>query len=148
MKAGRRAAVRFRDARVAQIFRQYPPELRRRLMLLRRLIFDTAARTPGVGEIEETLKWGEPAYLTSATGAGSTIRIDRKKANDRQYAMYFHCRTGLVDMFRALFPGRFTFEGNRAIVFEADEDVPVRELQLCIEASLTYHLRKNATLES
>ena len=43
------------NADVARAFASYPPPLRRKLMALRALILDTAAATPGVGEIEETL---------------------------------------------------------------------------------------------
>lgn len=122
---------------VARVFEAYPALLRRRLLRLRRLIFDTAAAV-GVGRVEETLRWGEPAYVTT-TGSGSTIRIDRRRQSPTQYAMYFHCRTSLVDTFRTAFPDTFTFEGNRAIVFDEGDRVPVRELAVCIETALTYH---------
>ena len=122
---------------IARVFESYPASMRRRLLRLRGLIFDTAARL-GVGRVEETLRWGEPAYVTT-TGSGSTIRIDRRRQNPRQYAMYFHCRTSLVDTFRIAFPDTFTFEGNRAIVFDEGDRVPVRELAVCIETALSYH---------
>ena len=122
---------------VARAFKAYPAPMRRRLLRLRQLILDTAAAA-GVGRLEETLRWGAPAYVTT-TGGGSTIRIDRRRKNPTQYAMYFHCRTSLVDTFRTAFPDTFTFEGNRAIVFDAGDRVPVRELALCIETALTYH---------
>jgi hypothetical protein len=127
----------FARSDVARIFRAYPPPLRRRLLRLRGLIFDTAASL-GVGRLEETLRWGEPAYVTT-TGSGSTIRINRRRKHPTQYAIYFHCRTSLVDTFRIAFPGTFTFEGNRAIVFDESERVPVRELAACISTALTYH---------
>jgi hypothetical protein len=111
--------------------------MRRRLLRLRQLIFDTAAGL-GVGRLDETLRWGEPAYVTT-TGSGSTIRINRRRKDPKQYAMYFHCRTSLVDTFRAAFPDTFTFEGNRAIVFAEGGPVPVRELAVCISTALTYH---------
>ena len=115
---------------VASVFRAYPAPMRRRL------IFDTAAGL-GVGRLEETLRWGEPAYVTT-TGSGSTIRINRRRTDPKQYAMYFHCRTSLVDTFRTVFPDTFTFEGNRAIVFDEGDRLPVRELAICISTALTY----------
>ena len=122
---------------VARAFRAYPAPIRRRLLRLRGLIFDTAASL-GVGRLEETLRWGEPAYVTT-TGSGSTIRINRRRQSPTQYAMYFHCRTSLVDTFRAAFPDTFTFEGNRAIILDQRERVPARELAVCISTALTYH---------
>ena len=73
------------------------------MLALRRLILDTAKTTKGVGPIEETLKWGQPSYLTPETKSGSTVRIDQVKAEPGQYAVYFHCQTNLVETFpRAL----------------------------------------------
>ena len=64
---------------VAKIFAAYPPKLRKRLLAVRQMIFDVAKQTEGVGKLQETLKWGEPAYVTTETGSGSTIRINRHK---------------------------------------------------------------------
>ncbi|MGI9414318.1 MAG: hypothetical protein ACR2PM_11650 [Hyphomicrobiales bacterium] len=54
------------DPDVRAVFDSYPKQTRDRLLALRGLILDTAARTEGVGALEETLKWGQPSYLTSA----------------------------------------------------------------------------------
>lgn len=132
----------FENSQVAAVFKSYPPSMRKKLLLLRELIFKTATITTGVGKLEETLKWGEPAYLTSESKSGSTIRIDWKKKTPSQYAMYFHCQTNLVDTFKTLFPGVFKFEGNRAIVFDESDLVPKEALAHCIAIALTYH-RKN-----
>ncbi len=129
----------FQNAAVAQAFKAYPPAFRPKLLALRELIFKVAASTPGVGKLEETLKWGEPAYLTSQTKSGSTVRIDWKRSCPTQYAMYFHCRTNLIDTFRTLFPDEFKFEGNRAIVFNESDAVPSDALAFCVAAALTYH---------
>jgi hypothetical protein len=135
---GRARVKRFEDPRVKRVFAAYPPGLRKRLLTLRQLIFDVAARTEGVGPLEETLKWGEPAYVTAQSKSGSTIRIDRKRGEPPRYAIYFHCRTTLVDTFRTLYPGELKFEGNRAIVFDLSERVPVNTLRACIRMALTY----------
>jgi hypothetical protein len=135
----------FANSAVAAAFDVYPPEPRRKLLALRELIFKTAAATDGVGELEEALKWGEPAYLTTRTKSGSTVRIAWKKAAPTQYAMYFNCQTDLIETFRTLFPADFSFEGNRAIVFDIDARVPTAPLIFCIAAALTYHLRKAET---
>jgi hypothetical protein len=132
----------FESTAVAQVFDAYPPKMRRKLLVLRQLIFDIAAVTDGVGEIEETLKWGEPAYLTSASKSGSTIRMNWKKTHPTQYALYFHCQTNLVETFRTAFPDDFKFVGNRSIVFEENDAVSLDALEFCITAALTYHRNK------
>ena len=131
----------FQNPAVAATFRSYPPTIRTRLLKLREMIFEVAAATPGVGSIEETLKWGEPAYLTTETRSGSTIRIAWKKSQPDQYAMFFICTTNLVDTFRALFPNDFRFEGNRAISFQVKDAVPQDAVRFCIKAALTYRQR-------
>jgi len=120
----------------------YPKEARRKLECLRQLILDVAANTEGVGEIEETLKWGEPAYLTSASKSGTTIRIDWKKKRPSHYALYVNCKTSLIDSYSSLFPGVFNYDGNRAIVFSLTEPLPEQELRICIQMALIYHRSK------
>lgn len=136
--------IPFSNSEVARIFDAYPPALRDKLLVLRALVFTTAASTAGVGEIEETLKWSAPAYLTTQSRSGSTIRIDAKKSADTQYAMYFNCKTDLVETFRTLFRDEFQFDGNRAIVFDVEDKVPIDALKICIAAALTYHRKKVA----
>jgi len=132
---------RFTDGRVAALFKTYPPAVRARLMALRELVFETAIRTPGVGSLTESLKWGQPSYLTAKTGSGTTVRIDRLKADDG-YAVYFHCQSGLIGQFRELYPDTFRYEGKRAIRFDIRDRLPVRELSHCIALALTHHLRR------
>lgn len=127
---------------VARVFAGYPAAARAKLMQLRALILQTASETDGVGALEETLKWGEPAYLTSETRSGSTIRIAWKTSAPSQYAMYFNCQTTLVDSFRFQFSDVLTFEGNRAIVFETTDELAVDALRHCVAAALTYHRSK------
>ena len=133
---------RFGDLKVAAAFKAYTPDVRARLLALRETIFDVAARTDGVGALTETLKWGQPSYLTEETGAGTTVRIDRLKGEDGGYAIYFHCQSGLVGQFRELYPETFAYEGERALLFGLKTRVPARELRHCIALALTHHLRK------
>ena len=121
---------------VTLVFNNYPDHVRKKLLLLRRIIIETAEEMPEIKELEETLKWGEPSYITRH---GSTLRIDWKKKTPDQYAMYFKCTSRLVETFRAIFKNTFVFEGNRAIVFHMNDRVPKKELKECIKATLTYH---------
>ena len=132
---------RFADRAVAAVFNAYPAGVRRRLMTLRELVFETAAETKGVGPLTEALKWGQPSYLTAETGSGTTVRIDSLKKSDG-YAIYFHCQSGLIGQFKELYPNTLRYEGKRAIVFELKGRMPVKALRHCIGLALTHHLRK------
>ncbi|MFC3228091.1 DUF1801 domain-containing protein [Marinibaculum pumilum] len=125
---------------VAAVFAGYPAEVRPRLLALRALILETAAATPVAGPLTETLKWGEPAYLTAANGAGSTLRIGCKPARPERGALLFHCRTTLVADFRQLPGGTLSFEGGHAVLVPRDGGLPEAELRRCIAMALTYHL--------
>jgi hypothetical protein len=128
---------------VANAFKEFPKPVRSRLLEVRSLIFDTAAQTEGVGSLTETLKWGEPAYLTVATGSGSTIRLGRVKSTERYCTVLFNCRTSLVDAFRSRFPEAFTFEKNRAILLSTSDPWPEAPLAICLSMALTYHRRQH-----
>lgn len=134
----------FRDPKVAAVFEGYPPRVRRKLLTLRELILDVAAKTEGVGAIEEALRWGEPAYLTPETRSGTTVRIAWKASAPDQVGMYFHCQTNLVAGFREQFSDQLHFEGNRGIVLRRSERVPKKALAVCIATALTYHRDKKA----
>ena len=144
MKAIRKRAAAKSAAKntsaVDAVFDACPKDIKTRLKALRRLILDTAKSTKGVGRLEEALKWGQPSYLTAETGSGSTIRIDRLKSGNK-VAMFFHCQTDLVDTFRELYP-KLSYSGNRAILLDADKELPEAELRHCVGLALTYHLRK------
>ncbi len=130
------------DPGVEKAFEAFSPAVRNRLLQLRQLIFRVAQDTEGVGELEETLKWGQPSYLTTRTKSGSTIRLGREKKTAGDFAMYFKCQTSLVASFKERYPEVFRFEGNRAILFNLEDEFPVRELNHCIAMALTYNRDK------
>ncbi len=120
-------------------FAAMPVEVKEGLLALRRLIFETAAQTPGVGALKETLKWGQPAYLTPETRSGSTIRLGVPKQGG--FALYAHCQTTIISDFRTTFPDDFEFEGNRAVHFTPGKALPLDQLGLLVTNALTYHMK-------
>ncbi|GAB1255615.1 DUF1801 domain-containing protein [Aurantivibrio plasticivorans] len=127
---------------VEEKFKDYPASIRKKLETIRDLIL-AAAKESGLGEVEESLRWGEPSYLVKG---GSAVRYDWKKNFPDQYAIYFNCNTKLVDTFKELYGNKFRFEGNRAIVFGVKDSLPKKELKHCIKMSLTYHKVKHLPL--
>ncbi len=121
-------------------FSAYPTHIREKMEFLRKLVIETAEESESIDQLEETLKWGEPSFVTKH---GSTLRMDWKTNTPDQYAMYFQCTSRLVSIFRIVFEHKFQFEGNRAIVFPLKQNIPVLELKECIKAALTYHKVKH-----
>ena len=129
-----------RNPKVQLVFEKYPEFVRGKLLELRELVIETAKEIEVITHLEETLKWGEPSYLTKF---GSTIRMDWKLKSPNQYAMYFKCTSRLIETFKVTFKNSFKFEGKRAIVFKIDDDIPEKELKSCIKAALIYHKVKH-----
>jgi hypothetical protein len=124
---------------VSRAFDAFPAPLRKRLFWVRELIFATAAAHEDIGRLTETLKWGEPAYLTEATGSGSTIRLGRLK-DSAHAAILFNCKTTLVDTFRERFPDQFEYRQTRALLLPVSGRLPKQELSVCLSLALKYHL--------
>ena len=118
-----------------------PSPARARLGELRDLILATAAGLPDVGALTETLKWGQPAYLTEQTKSGTTLRLGWAE-DAASISLFVHCQTTLVRDWRQRYDDALTFVGNREILLPTDAPLPVEPLQHCIAMALTYHLRK------
>lgn len=93
-----------------------------------------------LGEITESLKWGEPSFQTKT---GSTVRMDWKPSDPDHYRVFVHCQTRLIETYRELYGDLLHFEGNRAIVFRMDEQVPVDALKHCFLLAFRYHKIKH-----
>ena len=134
----------FQSADVKTIFEGYPEPVRKKMLALRELVFSAASQTEGVGAIEETLKWGEPSYLTVRPKSGTTIRMNWNPDRPDECSVFFHCQTNMVSTCQQLYPELFHFEGNRRLSFAADEPMPKEAMQHCLALALTYHRRKRS----
>lgn len=133
---------KFQNSAVAETFKQYPKEFRHVLYTLREFMFEVAKENSAIGDIEESLKWGEPSYRAKDKTIGTSIRLAWKKKKPNQCAMYVHCQTNLIEQYKTLFDDMFEYEGKRAIVFFSKESVPILPIKECIRMALMYHLNK------
>ncbi len=115
---------------VSAAFAAMPPRIRARLDQTRAEIFAEAERL-GVRPIEETLKWGQPAYVPPRK-SGTTIRLGQLAG---EAALFVHCQTSIIEDARELFGGIADFKDNRALVLGGD----ARATTHVICAALTYH---------
>lgn len=131
-------------AEVRAVYDAIEEPVKSNLLKIRSLIYQVAAEHTEIGNLQECLKWGEPSYLTSESGSGTTIRINRDKKRPGGYALYVNCQTSLVEEFRNLYPEQLTFGGNRAVLLSSDDALPEEAIKHCIALALTYHSRKKA----
>jgi len=127
---------------VAAKLKTYPKHVQARLKKLRAIIY-AVAKEEQLGELEESLKWGEPAYQSPH---GSTVRFDWKSKTPDEYAVYFNCKTRLVETFREVYPDEFCYVGNRALVLSLDDELPEAPLKHCLAMALNYHRIKHLPL--
>lgn len=128
------------DPAVEEIFDSYLPAFQKPLLKIRHWVFEVASNSSQIGEITETLKWGQPSYLTTKTKSGTTLRMDWY--DDEHVALFFHCQTTLIESFRSRFGDELLFSKNRAILFQVNKKLPEQAIKHCIEAALTYHANK------
>jgi hypothetical protein len=71
------------------------------------------------------------------------VRLGTLRDQPDRPAVFFICRTGLVEQFRRMFDEQLTFDGDRAIVLDGavppSAEEPLRE---CIAMALTHHLAR------
>lgn len=124
---------------IAAVLAGYPEAARAQANRLATLIRHEAARL-NIGPLTETLKWGEPAFLTEATKSGTTIRMAWKPKAPDVLQMLVGCQTSLVDTWRHRFP-ELRYAGNRAVLLALDAPLPEDAVRSCIALALTYHRR-------
>lgn len=127
------------EDKVKEVYASYADAVQEKLLKLRSLILDTAEQI-NIPRLDETLRWNEPSYIAKQ---GSTIRLSHHRSGTDAYAIFFSCSTSLVPTFRMVYGDIFSYEGKRAIVFRATDEVPEAELRSCIAAALQYHKVKN-----
>lgn len=126
---------------VAKVLATCPEPAVQMVKQLRMLILKAAAAQPEVNRLTETLKWGQPSYLTEKPRTGTTIRLGWDE-NGTTVSLYVHCQTTLVKEWRDLYESEFTFIGNRELCLKTHETLPKPALTHCIAMALTYHSRK------
>jgi len=131
----------FNNKNVENTFKDYPENIRDRLLQIRELIFNIAGKSNEIGKIEETLKWENPSYLTGKPKSGTTIRLSGLTSLEHKYAISVHCQTTLISEFKEAFSD-LEFEGNRSIILDIREKLPTEAIERFVYLALTYHYRK------
>ncbi len=123
-------------------FNSYPAEAQQQLEAVRQLILALAAEHV-LGNVEESIKWGEASFLVQG---GTAIRIDWKANDPAVVKLFFHCQTLLVETFREIYPAELRYEGNRAVLVPLTANIRQLPLAHCILLALQYHRLKHLPL--
>jgi hypothetical protein len=129
---------------VKAVIKDYSTSAQIYALNLRELIYETSEKDVRIGPLTETLKWGEPSYLTDASHSGTTLRFDWKPKTPNRIGLFVNCRTSLIAKYRDLFEDALTLDGTRAIWLDLNAPLPRDILSMFISDTLTYHLGKTA----
>ena len=110
---------------VGKVFATYPAPARKLLLAIRGMLYETADSLPEAGRITETLKWGEPAYLTSAPKSGTTIRLAWSPKRPDSAGIFVNCQTTLLDEWRTLYGETLDLVGNRELRLTLGAPLPL-----------------------
>ena len=132
---------KFTNKEVECVFDKYPTKISKKLLQLRESIYQVSQEHDQIGNIEETLKWDNPSYLTSSPKSGTTIRLSNTRSDKRKYAISVHCQSTLIAEFKEVYP-ELNYDGNRSIIFDANEKIKKDVVEHFIYLALTYHYRK------
>jgi len=122
---------------VQQAFHGYPTDAQATLLAVRELVIIVAQNDQEIGELQEVLRWGELSFLTAKPKTGSIVRLALTSSG--KPALFFHCRTTLVETFRTQYSHLFDFEGNRALVLRLPVEETIVQISHCIRQALRYN---------
>ena len=121
----------------------YPADVADKLLLLKSYIYEQAQLNPKIGKIEESFKWGNLSYV-SENRSGTPIRIASEKKPFGFIGLYVNCSTTVISDIKLIYGDRFLYDGNRALLFAKDDQLPEEEIRHVIDLILGYHLNKKS----
>lgn len=121
-------------------FDKFSPDERKKLLVVRRLIFECAAAI-GANPVAESLRWGQPSYLVKN---GSSLRLGIGKTG--QAAIFAHCQSSIISNFATVFGADFQLDGTRAVYLDQVEQGVLEKLRFLILHGLQYKRTPEARL--
>lgn len=129
------------DEQIRKAYDRFDALVAKRLLEIRLLILELAEQDDQIGKITETLKWGEPSYLTEQSKSGTTIRLSKVNDEANYCGIYVHCQTRLISEFRDSFADALEFSGNRAVLIDVNKPLEETPVKMFLQKALTYHLK-------
>ncbi len=129
-----------KNENIIDTYNHYPNVIGEKLLRIRAIIYEEAERNSAVGQIEESLKWGQPSYVGN-NRSGTPIRLGMEKKSLDTFGLYVNCSTNLIETIRHIYGDSFKYDGNRGILFKVGDEIPDDALRHMISLALTYHLK-------
>jgi hypothetical protein len=121
---------------------RWPDTAQNHLVAIRRIAHDVADAAE-TGPLEESLKWGQPAWRPHNSRTGSTLRLNWSPAAPDRLMAFVDCKTDLAAQMSTRFPGRFHNDCRRALAFDLVEPLPEDAIWQLALLTFTYHRTKS-----
>ncbi len=124
---------------IVEIYDSYPNDIKHYLLKFRQIIYEVSQNSDEIGEIEESVKWGQPSYRPM-NKSGTTIRLGWSAKKPNVYSIFVPCQTTIIRDFKVLYPNELNYIGNREICFDKHKDIKLKVITEFINQALTYYL--------
>ena len=118
----------------------WPDAASQRFRQIREVVLQ-AATDMEIGAIDESLKWGEPAWRPRKPRQGSTLRCSWSGRLPDQIGLFVDCKTTLGETMRTLYPAEFRHENNRALRLDLTATLPRDAIDHLARLVFAYHRR-------
>ncbi|APE43894.1 hypothetical protein BOO69_11100 [Sulfitobacter alexandrii] len=126
------------------VLNTWPAPARDALWACRALFFQAADRV-GVAPLEESLKWGQPAWRPSKPRTGSTLRMDWSPHDPDRISFLIDCKTDLAARMRDIHPDMGDNDGRRRITCDLGRALPEQAVSHLAEMTFCYHLSRRGS---
>jgi hypothetical protein len=116
----------------------WPLEAQEQFNEMRALIL-TAAEEADVGTVEESLKWGQPAWRPKRPRTGSTLRLSWQDKAPQSIALFVDCKSTISSTMRGIYPHDFQYESNRGLRLHLGAPLPEQAIDHLARLTFTYH---------
>ena len=103
-----------------------------------RAVFQDAAKQADVGTLEESLKWGQPAWRPARPRTGSTLRLFWTPSRATVMQVFVDCKTDLAARMQTLYPDLCN-DGRRRLEINIADALPEQGLAHLAQMTFTYH---------
>ncbi|WP_267166705.1 hypothetical protein [Sulfitobacter sp. F26169L] len=100
-----------------------------------------AALDANVGPLEESLKWGQPAWRPKRARQGSTLRLNWQDNSPHTIVLFVDCKTNISATIHEIYPTDFEYESGRALRLTLGAPLPVQAIDHLARITFTYHLK-------
>jgi len=111
------------------------------LWACRNLFHDTAEQAE-IGPLDESLKWGQPAWRPRAPRTGSTLRMGWSAGQPQQLMLFVDCKTDLAARMRDIYPDVGENDGRRRIALDLEGPLPEQAIAHLAQMTFCYHLSR------